>query len=411
MAVDPRLLMSPMFAEHLWLTSASNGVTTFFINKKGKDYEDAKWQGGGMKMGKSEVRLIKNILSAVSGTDLLKFKETKDRSVSQWDIKKVSGWGNSLQGVAEQPAWGWDIYFKDQDKKKVTKFEYQLIHHEIGHSIGLSHPGERPTNPAYSHADTVMSYNQVFDSNGTVVPYGFTSSDATAIMNWWNTDGFVQQEYNQPESVGDFTVVQANPDIDHNHNHFEIKKSSFPVFKVASSGEEIDFSDVWNSGSVDISELIKERSNGSSPLTVKFSKSDDIIDFTDWKGDGLQEGIQVGHLLLKGRGGDDRFILRGAELFEDNSFAKDLVVSGGRGFDTVVLESAFEYPNAKAGMLAGQKVIRFYGNSEQVEIMDGAKVVQADRQQGVIIREDVEEIEVGGTTYTFNDLYEIVQGM
>ena len=77
MAVDPRLLMSAQFAEHLWLTSASDGTTSYFINKKGKDYSDATWIGGGMKMGRSEKRLIKNILSAVSGTDILNFKSTK----------------------------------------------------------------------------------------------------------------------------------------------------------------------------------------------------------------------------------------------------------------------------------------------------------------------------------------------
>ena len=128
-------------------------------------------------------------------------------------------------------------------------------------------------------------------------------------------------------------------------------------------------------------------------------------------GDGLEDGVSIGHLLLKGRGGDDTFILRGTELFEEGVFAKDLVVSGGKGFDRVILDSAFDYPNAKAGMLAGQKLIRFFGNSEEVEIMDGAKVIHADMEQGVIIRNDVEEIEINGVDYTFDELYGIVQNM
>ena len=75
------------------------------------------------------------------------------------------------------------------------------------------------------------------------------------------------------------------------------------------------------------------------------------------------------------------------------------------------MDSAFDYPNAKAGMLAGQKLIRFFGNSEEVEIMDGAKVIHADMEQGVIIRNDVEEIEINGVNYTFDELYGIVQNM
>lgn len=411
MAVDPRLLMSAQFAEHLWLTSASNGTTSYFINQKGADYSDAVWTGGGMKMGRPEKRIIKNILDAVSGTDILNFKETKDRRYSQWDIKKVKSFGDSTAGIAESPSWGWDVYFRDEYKKKLGKFEYQLIHHEIGHTIGLSHPGERPTNPAYSQADTVMSYNVVVDRNNAVVPYGFTSSDASAVRNWWNTSGFENQEYNKPESVGDFKVVQADSGNEHEHNHFNLRKSDFPVYQVNRSKKKIDFSQVWKEDKGAISKIIRDNANGSSPMVVKFSNDKNIIDFQDWIGDGLEEGIDIGHLLLKGRGGDDTFILRGTKKFEDEVFAKDLVVSGGRGFDTVVLESAFEYPNAKAGMLVGQKVIRFFGNSDEVEILDGAKVIHADRQQGVIIREDVEEIEAGGKNYTFSELFNIVQDM
>lgn len=403
--------MSAQFAEHLWLTSASNGNTSYFINKKGADYSDAVWEGGGMKMGGSEQRIVKNILDAVSGTDILNFKQTNDRRYSQWDIKKVTGLGGSTAGVAESPSWGWDIYFRDEIGKKLSRFEYQLIHHEIGHSIGLSHPGERPTNPAYSQADTVMSYNVVVDRNGAVVPYGFTSSDASALRNWWNTSGFEKQEYNQAESVGDFEVIQAGSDIEHDHNHFNLSKSDFPVYKVKSTGEEVNFSKVWADNESKISKIIRDKANGSSPMAVELDNKDNIIDFQDWKGDGLEEGVNIGHLLVKGRSGDDTFILRGAELFEDRAFAKDLVISGGRGFDTVTLESAFDYPNAKAGMLVGQKVIRFFGDSEEVEIMDGAKVIHADRQQGVIIRSDVEQINVDGNPYTFNELYEIVQDM
>lgn len=403
--------MSAQFAEHLWLTSASNGVTSYFINKKGADYSDAVWTGGGMKMGGSEQRLVRNILDAVSGTDILNFKRTKNRRYSQWDIKKVVGWGNSMAGVAESPSWGWDIYFRDENEKKLSRFEYQLIHHEIGHTIGLSHPGERPTNPAYSQADTVMSYNIVVDRNGAVVPYGFTSSDATAVRNWWNTSGFEQQKYNQAESVGDFEVIQADPEIEHDHNHFNLSKSRFPVYKVKSTGEEVDFSKTWSENNNKISKIIRNKANGSSPIVVKLDNNDNTIDFQEWKGNGLEEGVNIGHLLVKGRGGDDTFILRGAELFEDRAFAKDLVISGGRGFDTVALESAFDYPNAKAGMLVGQKVIRFFGNSEELEIMDGAKVIHEDRQQGVIIRSDVEEISVNGNSYTFDELNDIVQSM
>ena len=96
MAVDPRLIMSGQFAEHLWLTSASNGTTNYFINKKGKrGGPDNTYEGGEVKMGKNEDRTIKNILSSVSTTDILNFKQEKNRKYSQWDITKVSGFSDS----------------------------------------------------------------------------------------------------------------------------------------------------------------------------------------------------------------------------------------------------------------------------------------------------------------------------
>ena len=318
---------------------------------------------------------------------------------------------SSLAGVAEHPSWGWDVYFRDSLKKKVGRFEYQLIHHEVGHTIGLSHPGERPTNPSYSQADTVMSYNVVVDRNGAVVPYGFTSSDASAIRNWWNTSGFEQQDYIKPESVGDFEVIQADSDMDHGHNHFEIRKPQMPVYKLGKSGNTIDFAEVWAEKADKITSILNRKSNGSSPMIVKLSLSDDSIDLGDWSGSGLDDGVSVGHLLIKGRGGDDEFVLRGNKIFGDDIYAKDLVVSGGRGVDTVILDDAFDFPNAKAGMLAGNKVIRFFGESEQVEILDGAKVINADKQQGVIIREDVQQIQVLGEMLSFGNLYDAVQAL
>lgn len=414
MAVDPRLIMSGQFAEHLWLTSASDGTTNYFINKKGeRGGPDNTYEGGEMKMGKNEDRIIKNILSSVSTTDILNFKQEKNRKYSQWDITKVAAFSesNSMQGIATSPNWGWDIYFKDELGKGLGKFEYQLLHHEIGHSIGLSHPGERPTNPIYSQADTVMSYNVVYDNNGNVVPYGFTSSDGSAIMSWWNTSGFIKQEDNKPENVGSFNVYTPEIDDD-SHNHaqmkFEIETKSFPIIKLDAQEAEGDFSEIWESNAISIAKKIRTRRGSTTPLVVNFGKDDDVIDFTNWSGDGLPSDVTAGHLVVKGQKGDDTFILRGNKAFEDGLFGKDLVVSGGKGNDLAIIDDAFDFPNSKAGHLAGQKVIRFYGDTQPIETEDGRKVVYSDSKQGVIIRSDVEQIQIGDSTYTFNELFDIV---
>ena len=415
MAIDPRLIMSPQFAEHLWITSASDGQTNYFINKKGK-IADYDYTGGGMKMGGNEQRTIKNILNAVSGTDILNFKRTKKRDKSQWDITKVSQISGepSTLGIATSPEWGWNVYFKDQGGKTLTKPEYQLIHHEAGHALGLSHPGERPTNPVYSHADTVMSYNWVTDSNGNVVPYGFTSSDAAALRSWWNTSGYQGLEYTQPESVGDFNVITHDQEHDHDHhpNKFIVDNRKFPSYNLAvGDSAVIDFAKEWKSNSEAIADVLREKARNSSPLKVRLSKGDDVIDLKNWSGAGLPEDVSVGHVIIHTRKGDDRVILRGFEEFSNGEFAKDVVISGGKGVDTVVIDDAFKFPNAKAGSLVGNRVIRFFGDSEKVETFNGAKVVNAYRHQGCIIRDDVEFIEINDKTYSFDELFDVVQSM
>lgn len=122
----------------------------------------------------------------------------------------------------------------------------------------------------------------------------------------------------------------------------------------------------------------------------------------------MPSDVSVGHLVVKGQKGDDTFVLRGNKAFEDGLFGKDLVISGGKGNDLAIIDDAFDFPNAKAGHLAGQKVIRFYGDTQPIETEDGRKVVYSDSKQGVIIRSDVEQIQIGGSVYTFNELFDIV---
>ena len=64
--------------------------------------------------------------------------------------------------------------------------------HELGHSIGLSHPGEQPNNPDYNTVEyTVMSYlpldNQL-DYLDQQYGYIFTSNDIDALQQIWGTE-------------------------------------------------------------------------------------------------------------------------------------------------------------------------------------------------------------------------------
>ena len=102
-------------------------------------------------------------------------------SHSEWDSDTV---GEVEDHTSQSDLW-WDAMWKDTDgRASLSDFDKNTIVHELGHSLGLSHPYEDPENPLFDTSDTIMSYNEGPDGWDT----WFSDADIQALQALWGSE-------------------------------------------------------------------------------------------------------------------------------------------------------------------------------------------------------------------------------
>jgi len=171
-------------------------------------------------------RFIEDVFISIDPLIDLDFSRTSERSKAQIEIYKVSPESpfadDGLLGIAmgshqvddfeligfpksksfgfyRMAAWSmasdYSPFLDDQKKYDLVKFDdaYTILH-ELGHTLGLSHPqsgGDDPSGSWHTSSDTVMSYNSIpnYDNWGiySLAPR-WSSSDISALQTLWGLE-------------------------------------------------------------------------------------------------------------------------------------------------------------------------------------------------------------------------------
>ncbi len=136
---------------------------------------------------------IRSIFSKLDKIIDLDFKEMSHNNGSQIDIYSVSSsssFSNNVIGQVisqetENGAW-FDLLWKEEEytHSETSSLEKSTLIHELGHTLGLSHPKNDPTNIHWTTEDTVMSYNKPADKWSD----WFSEKDLSALKSMWGRE-------------------------------------------------------------------------------------------------------------------------------------------------------------------------------------------------------------------------------
>tara|TARA_B100000965_G_scaffold63670_1_gene49444 strand:+ start:1314 stop:2498 length:1185 start_codon:yes stop_codon:yes gene_type:complete len=186
---------------------------------------------------KSDTEFIQDLFTDIDALIDLDFIEQETKNGSDIDIYSVStssSFSSNVigQAITKKNTYGswWNILWKNNDNfSDTTNLQKYTLTHEIGHSLGLSHPNEDPYDINWDSSDTIMSYNVPKSGYST----SFSEADLNALISIWGREddkGYItyKKEYDQ---YSFYNLGEGNYSIKTNIGLEDISKVNSLKFK------------------------------------------------------------------------------------------------------------------------------------------------------------------------------------
>ncbi len=168
-SIYPSYLISDRFTTHTqWGLGPNNTLLNYYIHE---DEGERTGQDGyaytSAGSSAEDQSFIDSVFARLDPLIDIDFERNDNNEGTILDIYSVyshQDWANDTAGEVRdhdtESLSYWDVFWKESNNDaSLSTFEKYIIIHEIGHSLGLSHPLEQPRHPAWNSSDTVMSYN------------------------------------------------------------------------------------------------------------------------------------------------------------------------------------------------------------------------------------------------------------
>ena len=154
----------------------ADGFFDFYINEEaGPD---------ALPVDQDDARVIRSVYQYLDSVTGLRFRETLNKQEADVVFMQTrrSAFGRRTLGETSL------IYNGSREQAKVTyanaSFDEITLAHEIGHTVGLDHPGGNGYNRRFNRDDTIMSYMP-----GSQTLINFREADIKALEMLWGKAG------------------------------------------------------------------------------------------------------------------------------------------------------------------------------------------------------------------------------